>query len=118
SIKEFVIHDRTAGTSIAPKKDANGDFIDVYGLLTVLNTRDSDQGRLGMVIFSGITSAGTHGAAEFFSSARSLRNLQAILSREGISGFPAAYQVVVKCTFNNMLLVSYEYHSHRVLQKD
>jgi hypothetical protein len=118
SIREFVIRDRTAGTWITPRKDANGDFSDVYGLVTVLNTRDSDQGRLGMTILSGITSAGTQGAAEYFASARSLRKLRAIFAREGISGFPPAYQVVVKCTFNNMLLVSYEYYSHRVLQKD
>jgi len=33
-------------------------------------------------------------------------------------GFPAAYQVVVKCTFSNLLLLAYEYHSHRILQKE
>jgi hypothetical protein len=32
--------------------------------------------------------------------------------------FPAAYQVVVKCKFENMLLVSEEYHSHRILKED
>jgi hypothetical protein len=118
SVKEFVVRDRTTGSMIVPKKDASGDFVDVYGLVTVLSTRDSDRGRLGMVVFSGITSAGTHGAAEFFSSPRALRNLRAIMAKEGIRGFPAAYQVVVKCTFSNMLLLAYEYDSHKVLQKD
>jgi hypothetical protein len=118
SVKEFVVRDRVSGKIIVPQKEPNGDFTDVYGLITVLNTRDSDQGRLGMVVFSGITSAGTQGAAEFFASSRSLRNLRSIFAREGFAGFPAAYQVVVKCTFNNMLLVAYEYHSHRILQKD
>ena len=118
SVREFVIRDRTSGRMIVPRKDTNGDLIDVYGLVTVLNTRDSDRGRLGMIIFSGITSAGTHGAAEFFSSPRSLRNLRGIFAREGVNGFPAAYQVVVKCTFSNMLLVAYEYHSHRILHKE
>ena len=118
SLKEFVIRDRTSGQMIAPQKNASGDFVDVYGLITVLNTRDSDHGRLGMVVFSGITSTGTHGAAEFFSSPRALANLRTVLLREGVNGFPAAYQVVVKCTFSNMLLVSYEYHSHRILQRE
>jgi hypothetical protein len=118
SVKEFVVRDRTTGRMIVPKKDANGDFIDVYGLVTVLSTRDSDRGRLGVVVFSGITSAGTHGAAEFFSSPRALRNLQSVLKKEGIQGFPAAYQVVVKCTFSNMLLLAYEYDSHKVLQRE
>jgi len=118
SVKEFVIRDRVSGQVIVPQKDSNGDFAEVYGLVTVLNTRDSDRGRLSMVVFSGITSAGTHGAAEFFSSPRSLRNLRTILSREGVNGFPPAYQVVVRCTFNNSLLVAYEYHSHRILQRE
>ncbi len=118
SVREFVIRDRASAQMIVPRKDANGDLIDVYGLVTVLNTRDSDRGRLGMVIFSGITSAGSHGAAEFFSSPRSLRNVRAVFAREGVNGFPPAYQVVVKCTFSKMLLVAYEYHSHRILPKE
>lgn len=117
SVKEFVIRDRENGKMIVPRKDADGELMDVYGLVTVLNTRDSDKGRLGMVIFSGITSAGTHGSAEFFASPRALRNLRGIFAREGVNGFPAAYQVVVKCTFSNMLLLAYEYHSHRIMQK-
>jgi hypothetical protein len=28
----------------------------------------------------------------------------------------AAYQVVVRCTFINKLLLAYEYHSHRVIR--
>jgi hypothetical protein len=118
SVKEFVVRDRTNGRMLVPKKDTNGDFVEVYGLVTVLSTRDSDRGRLGMVVFSGITSAGTHGAAEFFSSPRALRNLKAVLTKEGKHGFPAAYQVVVKCTFSNMLLLAYEYDSHKVLQTE
>ena len=118
SVKEFVVRDRTNGRMLVPKKDANGEFIEVYGLVTVLSTRDSDRGRLGRVIFSGITSAGTHGAAEFFSSPRALRSLKSVLTKEGNHGFPAAYQVVVKCTFSNMLLLAYEYDSHKVLQID
>jgi hypothetical protein len=118
SVKGFVIRDRTSGQMIVPQKDGYGDFIDVYGLVTVLNARDSDRGHLGMVVLSGITSAGTHGAAEFFSSPRALRNLRAIFAREGVNGFPAAYQVVVRCTFSNLLLLAYEYHSHRILQKE
>jgi hypothetical protein len=118
SIREFVVRDRTNGKMIVPQKESNGDFTEVYGLITVLNTRESDQGRLGMLVFSGITSTGTHGAVEFFASARSLRNLRGILARDGVNGFPPAYQVVVKCTFNNMLLVGYEYYSHRVIQRE
>ena len=118
SVQEFVILDRTSGKFLTPQKDPNGEFTEVYGLVTVLNTREADRGRLGMILFSGITSAGTHGAAEFFSSPRHLRSLRSIFARDGVNGFPAAYQVVVRCTFSNSLLVSYEYHSHKVIQKE
>ena len=117
SAKCFVIRDRASGRIIVPTKDNKGGFSDVYGLVTVLNTRDSDRGRLGMVIFSGTNSAGTDGAAQFFSSARGLQKLQADLARQGIKGFPPAYQVVVKCTFGDLLMISYEYASLKVLQK-
>jgi len=34
-----------------------------------------------------------------------------------VRGFPAAYQVVVRCTFSNMLLLPYEHIEHRILPK-
>ncbi len=116
SVREFVIRDRSKGEILVPRKDPNGQFLDVYGLITVMYTRESDHGRLGTVVFSGITSTGTHGAAEFFSSPRSMRELLDRFRREGRRGFPQSYQVVVRCTFSNLLLLTYEYHSHRVLE--
>jgi hypothetical protein len=118
SVKEFVIRDRQAGSMIVPKKDPQGDFIDVYGLITVLKVPGPDREQLSTVVFSGITSTGTHGAAEFFASVRSLQDLKARFAREGVRGFPAAYQVVVKCNFSNSLLVTDDYYSHRILRKE
>jgi hypothetical protein len=117
-VREFVIQDRVKGRKLVPEKDANGDFLTVYGLVTVLNTRESDRGRLGMIVFSGITSVGTHGAAEYFTSPRALKALYALFEQQGLHKFPTAYQVVVKCKFENMLLVSEEYESHRVLKNE
>ncbi len=118
SVKEFVVRDRETGQVFYPEKEANGDFRTVYGLVSVLNTRDSDRGRLGMVIFSGVTSVGVHGAAEYFTSPHLLRQLRNIFAKEGVNEFPAAYQVVVKCKFENMLLVGVEYRAHRILNRD
>ena len=115
--KSFVIRDRTSGKLMVPRHDGNDGFSDVYGLATVLNTRDSSHGRLGMVIFSGTNSAGTDGAAQFMSSPQSLRRLREIFGREGVTGFPAAYQVVVRCTFGDLVMISYEYAAHRILQR-
>ncbi len=117
-VKEFVIRDRASGKTIVPEMEANGDFRTVYGLVTILNNRESDHGRLGMVVFSGITSVGTYGAAEYFTSPRALKSLRATFVKEGVSGFPPAYQVVVKCRFENMLLVSEQYYSHRLLKTE
>lgn len=117
SVREFVILDRATGRTLVPKKE-NGDFTTVYGLVTVLNTRESDRGRLGMIVFSGITSAGTHGAAEYFASAGALSKLRDVFKAEGINGFPPAYQVVVRCNFSNMLLLSSSYDSHRIIKEE
>ena len=118
AVKEFVILDRVSGRMLVPERNSDGDFTAVYGLITVLNRRDSDRAGLGMLVFSGITSGGTQGAAEFFASPRALRKLRGMFAREGVHGFPAAYQVVVKCTFDNLLLLNDEYYSHRIIQKE
>lgn len=116
-VAEFVVRDRRAGRSLVPKKDAQGEFTEVYGLITVLNNRRSERGRLGMVVFSGITSTGTQGAAEYFTTPASLKELKARLEKDGVRGFPAAYQVVVKCRFGNRLLLGYEWLEHRILER-
>lgn len=112
SVHEFVIRDREKGQALHPRKDAHGDFTEVYGLLTFNLSPEPEIRQTATVAFSGITSAGAHGAAEFFASPRAMRDLRSRLGGR----FPAAYQVVVKCTFSNMLLLSYEYDSHRILR--
>jgi hypothetical protein len=117
SVKEFVVRDRPSGATLVPEKETNGDFRAVYGLVTVLNNRESDHGRLGLTVFSGITSVGTYGAAEYFTSPKTLGTLRSVFARDGVKGFPAAYQVVVKCRFENMQLVAEEYQAHRILKR-
>ena len=114
-VREFVIRDRQTTNLLVPKKTPAGEFIDVYGLVTVMPNRESEGSRLGTIAFAGITSTGTQGAAEFFASPNSMRELRARFEREGIRGFPPAYQVVVRCTFSNKLLLKFEYYSHVVL---
>ena len=64
-----------------------------------------------MIVFSRITSTGTQGAAEFFSSPKSVAELRGKLDGK----MPTAYQVVVRCTYSNKLLPDYHYHSHKIL---
>jgi hypothetical protein len=69
------------------------------------------------LIFSGITSVGAHGAADFFSKPDGLNVFLRRLSSEGYSTFPSAYQIVVRCVSGDTLLVSTEYVTHRVIAK-
>ncbi len=115
SVREFVIRDRTTGHVIVPKKNSGGDLAEVYGLVTVRTSHDEDNRRIQTVLLSGITSVGTQGASEFFSSPAELRKFHELLARH-VTGFPACYQVVIRCTINNALLHSYDYYTHRVVR--
>jgi len=70
-----------------------------------------------MLIFSGITSVGAHGAAEFFSQPDTLRQLRSRFTADGISGFPKAYQAVVRCRSNDTLLLAAEHVAHAVITR-
>jgi hypothetical protein len=77
----------------------------------------ADDGRT-FVIFSGLTSVGTHGAAAFFASASSMRRLMARLKQEGYERLPRSYQVVVRCrASDDALLIGYSYETHRVIAR-
>jgi hypothetical protein len=117
SVREFVVRNRLTGKLMVPKKNAAGDFLDAYGLLTVIGSRYQDPRHLETVAVSGITSVGTQGAAEFFSSPNALRRLRTEFAKEGVAGFPSAYQVVVHCVYNNLLLLSYEYSGHAIISR-
>ncbi len=109
AVREFVIRNRLTGKCMAPTKDATGDLSEVFGLITVKETED-EAAKQQTVVFSGITSVGVQGAAEFFSSAESMRVLKSRIKK-----FPATYQVVVKCRCNKLALLSSQYFTHQVL---
>ena len=75
-------------------------------------------GAHNFVVFSGLTSAGTGGAATFFTSGTDLKNLAERFRRDGLSGWPKSYQVVVRCrTSDDSQLLSDNYETHEVLIK-
>lgn len=86
------------------------------GLITVLPSEGSAN-RARTVIISGITPTGTDAAMEYFASASALHDLRQRFTREGISGFPSAYQVVVKCRSKDTFLLASEYAAHQVLSR-
>jgi hypothetical protein len=86
------------------------------GLVTVLPSEGSGNSARTVVI-SGITATGTDAAMEYFSSPAALRDLRQRFLREGLSGFPTAYQVVVKCKSKDTFLLASEYAAHHVLAR-
>ena len=116
--QDVVVRERGGSHTVwAGKRGPDKRYTDVYGLVTVLPAEGESAGPHHMMIFSGITSVGTHGAADFFSRPDALNVLREKLAEEHIGGFPRAYQVVVRCRSNDTLLLSAEYVTHRVIAK-
>ena len=88
----------------------------VYGLLTVLPSEGSN-GAKRTVVISGIGSPGGHAVADFFSSPDRLREFQNRLRAEGHQKLPSAYQVVLRSSWSENLMVSYEYVAHAVIAR-
>jgi hypothetical protein len=120
TVGDFVVKERTSKGQplvVAPDAASSGKLRHVPGLLTVLPSDDPPGGNKKTVIFACANSAGCQGAAEFFSSPNSMRELRARFAKEGIHGFPRAYQVVLRCQSDNVALLSFIYEAHRVLDR-
>jgi hypothetical protein len=116
--QDVVVRERAGAHTVwAGKRGPDKRYTEVFGLITLLPGEGEAAGPHRVLIFSGLTSVGAHGAAEFFSRPESLRVLRDRLAAEGYTGFPAAYQVVVRCASNDTLLLSAEYAAHRVIHR-
>ena len=109
--RNLVIRDRRSRRTWAPAFYENGYFKEVYGLVTVLPSAD---GQKRTVVFSGITSVGSQGAMEFFTSPAHLKDLKERFRQQGHSKFPSRWQVVVKCKVSDTQLVSYDFDTEVV----
>jgi hypothetical protein len=118
ALSDVVLREREGARTIwAGKRGQDKRYTEVYGLITVLPADGEAAAEHHMLIFSGLTSVGTQGAAEFFTRPDSLRILREKLAADGYRDFPSAYQVVVRCTSNDTLLLSTEYAAHRVIAR-
>lgn len=88
-----------------------------YGLLSIITTTGPSGTPKRTLVVSGAVSAGVQAAVEFFCSPVHLTELKKRFQAAGIHGFPATYQVVVRCRTFGVRLVSYEYATHEVVQK-
>ena len=87
----------------------------VFGLITVLPGESSASQQTRIVIFSGVNSAGTQAAAEFFSSPEQLLELKKELKKAGHDTFPPAYQVVVRAETDDSILRNFHYETYRII---
>jgi hypothetical protein len=115
--QDVVIRDRRPGQAhvYVPKRGPDKRYTEVYGLITVTPTPGA-AGDQRSVVISGLTSVGSQGAAEFFSSPKVMKTLLDRFRKEGYSSFPSAYQVVVHCNSSDTLLLSTEYQAHAVIR--
>jgi hypothetical protein len=86
-----------------------------YGLITVVASPSDENHRI--VLFSGISSAGTQAAMEFFCSAARMRELRSRLTTAAARRLPLSYQVVVRYGVDNNLALDWAYETHRIVQK-
>ena len=109
---------RRAGNRFVPGRGPHGEYQEVFGLISVLPNDHAAEGDRSIVVFSGLTSVGTHGAATFFTSAGDLRNLQDRFVKDGYATWPRSFQVVVRCRASaDAQLISYSYETHEVLAR-
>jgi hypothetical protein len=84
-----------------------------FGLITVMPSWGDSKSKT--VVFSGTLSPGTQAASEFFASPRHLNELLQRFRQEGITGFPASYQVVVRSTIFDTSALDVQYVAHRIV---
>lgn len=106
------------GVKFVPRRGPRGEFQEVFGLVSVLQNDSSADGDRSIVVFSGLTSVGIYGAAAFFTSGPDLRALAERFHKDGLHGWPRAFQVVVRCrASDDAQLLSSTYETHDVLMK-
>ncbi len=98
-----------------PKRDEFGQTTLTYGLLTVIRSQTGDFKNEQTVIFSGVGSAGSQAAMEFFASGPDVKAFQERLKQEGYPSVPASYQVIVRCGVDRLLALDWHYETHRVI---
>jgi hypothetical protein len=119
TLQDMIVRDRgPAHTTWEGKRGPDRRYTELYGLISMLpGAGESPGGPHRTLIFSGMTSVGAHGATDFFSKPDGLNVLLRHLAAEGYSAFPSAYQVLVRCTSSDTLLISTEYVTHRVIAR-
>jgi hypothetical protein len=84
-----------------------------YGLITVLSEAG---GTRRTIAFSGITSDGSQAGVEFVTSPDKVAHLKQQLAKAGASGWPDAFQIVVRTHSSRGYPLKVDYETHLVLR--
>jgi hypothetical protein len=121
-------YDRVAGDHIAYEIDAAGKVVrrfppkrdpathglsEVYGLITLLPSEGDGEQHSRYVIFSGISSAGTQAAADYFASPSHLEAMSKRLGLRPGEAWPQRLQILVHATTNLTMALDFAYETHR-----
>ncbi|MDQ1471765.1 MAG: hypothetical protein QOJ99_3245 [Bryobacterales bacterium] len=98
-----------------PKRDEFGQTTLTYGLLTVILSQTGNAKNEQTVIFSGVGSAGSQAAMEFFASGPDLKDFRERVRRGGRQAMPASYQVIVRCGVDRLLALNWNYETHVII---
>jgi hypothetical protein len=90
---------------------------EIHGLITVVNSDSPREHNRRTVVISGVNSAGSLAAAEFFSSVENLLSFRRILHRDGFRSFPSAYQIVIAAEEDKILPFRYSFERYKVLSQ-
>jgi hypothetical protein len=116
--RERVVRPRSADSALkayVPTRDPGAELTEVFGLITVMPSDGDGPVPHTTAAVSCTNSAGCQAALEFFASPARLRALRERFRAEKQTGFPPAYQVVVRCRVQGSQALSSEYEAHVVL---
>jgi hypothetical protein len=120
ALGEETIRDRSpasgAAPAFVPKRDAAGQLVLVYGLITVFPNQTGAESGPRAIIVSGVTGAGAPAAMEFFASSAGLSTLRASFAKDGLKHVPPSYQVVIRGTRDGALPLTWELAAYKVMQ--
>ncbi len=107
--------DQSPAVRYALKRDQRQRLAEVFGLITVQPGESLANQQTRILTFSGVNSAGTQAAAEFFSSPEHLLELKKELQKAGYATFPPAYQVVVRVETDDSIMLNFHYEAFRII---
>lgn len=106
------------GQNFFAQRGPHHEYLQTFGLLTVMPSDPWHDGEHTTVVFTGLTSAGTEAAAAFFSSPEHLKRLQEDFAKQLHRRWPRAWQVVLRChTSIDSQLLNYRYETYRIVSR-